>query len=364
MRIGRCSIVTERRVEPQIKDERIQEQHNQNPYSNRNLQNDDAGSEFEEFNYTSEPTIETESALAISVDVEDWYHVPAVTGSSFSTYADIQEFFDDWDKEYDYLTEPTQRTLDLLDEFGITATFFVVADVVDNYPGLVEEIADRGHEIGCHGLHHETVIDPDTKSARFSREEYEVRLRTAKEKLEEASNQRVTGYRAPGAYVGGWVLDVVEEVGFEYDSSVARNSLYNKSDQDLSKVETIPYTPKRGSLTPGGERDLIELPWPYYDAKVVKIPTAGGPLVRFFGSRIVQAGLEQSLNRGDSVFYFHPIDISRADFPRVGNARRRPAYWFLTGKRAERRIRKILGKIENPLLPCSRVISKNRAVAE
>ena len=42
----------------------------------------------------------------------------------------------------------------MLDEYDINATFFVVADVVDHYPGLVEEIADRGHEIGCHGLHH------------------------------------------------------------------------------------------------------------------------------------------------------------------------------------------------------------------
>ena len=42
----------------------------------------------------------------------------------------------------------------MLDEFAITATFFVVADVVEHYPGLVESIVERGHEIGCHGLHH------------------------------------------------------------------------------------------------------------------------------------------------------------------------------------------------------------------
>ena len=44
--------------------------------------------------------------------------------------------------------------LDLLDEFDVTATFFVVADVVEHYPELVESIVERGHEIGCHGLHH------------------------------------------------------------------------------------------------------------------------------------------------------------------------------------------------------------------
>ncbi|MDL0125110.1 polysaccharide deacetylase family protein [Halobacterium salinarum] len=299
-----------------------------------------------------------ENVLAVSIDVEDWYHVPAVTGSSFSKYEHVHEFFDKWDEEYDYLTEPTHRTLDLLDELGITATFFVVGDVVDNYPGLVEEIADHGHEIGCHGLHHECAIDPDSKEPRFTKEEYAKRLRTAKTKLEAASGQRVTGYRAPGAYVGGWVLDVLEEVGFRYDSSVARNSLYNKTDQQLSTVKTMPYTPCCGSLDSGGDRELVELPWPYYDAKIGKIPAAGGPLIRLFGRRIVQAGIEQSLRRGDSVFYFHPIDIARDSFPKIGNTRRRPAYWLGKGLRAEQRIRNLLQKINHPMSPCEVVFER------
>jgi peptidoglycan/xylan/chitin deacetylase (PgdA/CDA1 family) len=48
----------------------------------------------------------------------------------------------------------------MLDEYEVTATFFVVADVVEHYPGLVESIAERGHEIGCPGLHHACKIYP------------------------------------------------------------------------------------------------------------------------------------------------------------------------------------------------------------
>ena len=67
-----------------------------------------------------------------------------------------KRFVDKWTGKYDYLSlrEQTKRVLDLLDEFDIRATFFVVADVVEHYPGLVESIVERGHEIGCHGLHH------------------------------------------------------------------------------------------------------------------------------------------------------------------------------------------------------------------
>ena len=93
------------------------------------------------------------NTLSITIDIEDWYHIPSVTGSPFSVYKDVPEFFNKWEGRYDYLTDPTRRVLDLLEEFDIKATFFVVADVVDHYPGLVESIAERGHEIGCHGLH-------------------------------------------------------------------------------------------------------------------------------------------------------------------------------------------------------------------
>ena len=84
--------------------------------------------------------------LSITVDIEDWYHIPSVCGSPFSVYTDVNEFFEKWDGRYDYLSEPTKRVLDMLDEFDVTATFFVVADVVEHYPGLVESIVERGKQ--------------------------------------------------------------------------------------------------------------------------------------------------------------------------------------------------------------------------
>lgn len=303
-----------------------------------------------------------EHPLAVSVDVEDWYHVPAVTGSSFSRYPDVDAFFEDWEGAYDHLTAPTRRTLELFDDLGVTATFFVVADVVDNYPGLVEEIAERGHEIGCHGLHHESTIDADTKERRFTRREYRERIDAAKRKLEDATGREVVGFRAPGAYVGGWVLDVIEDLGFEYDSSVARNSLFNKTDGDLEGVETTPYVPRRGSLSPGGDRALLELPWPYWELGPVRIPTGGGPLVRLFGETIVKRGVLQSLERGASSFYFHPLDIARTDFPSVGTSWRRPGYWAFTGATAERRIRSILRRVgPDRCVSCRRALERWRS---
>ncbi len=281
--------------------------------------------------------------LAITVDIEDWYHIPSVTGSPFSKFKDVDEFFNKGHSHYDYLTEPTKRVLDMLDEYNIKATFFVVADVTEHYPGLVEQISARGHEIACHGLHHACKINPKTKEPLITLEEFEERTKRAKEMLEEASNQEVIGYRAPAAYVAGWMLDLLEKIGFKYDSSVSVNSFYNKSDSQLRGVDTRPYYPQRGSLEPGQERRILELPWSHFKLGL-KFPTSGGPMLRFLGAKYVLLGLKQSLKRGDSLLYFHPIDISREDFPR-GFSSKRPFYWAIKGRVVESRIRHILSNI-------------------
>ena len=282
--------------------------------------------------------------MSITVDIEDWYHIPSVCGSPFSVYTDVNEFFEKWDGRYDYLSEPTRRVLDMLDEFNVTATFFVVADVVEHYPGLVESIVERGHEIGCHGLHHTCKIDPKTKEPSMSGGEFEERTSEAKRTLEKVCKEEVVGYRAPNAFVGGWMLDSLEKIGFKYDSSVCVNSLYNKTDSSLKGVSSYPYHPENGGLDAGGGRGFVEVPWAYYDVGF-KIPTSGGPMLRFLGGRVILKGLKQSLKRGHTVLYFHPIDVSYEKFPEVGKGR--PLYWAVKGKVVERRVRYILKSLKD-----------------
>ncbi len=48
----------------------------------------------------------------------------------------------------------TLRVLDILDEYGVKATFFLVGESVKKHPDLVCEIYARGHKIGCHSYSH------------------------------------------------------------------------------------------------------------------------------------------------------------------------------------------------------------------
>lgn len=50
--------------------------------------------------------------------------------------------------------EVTPRVLDILDEFGIKATFFMVGDNVRRHPELLDQVRRRGHAVGNHTMHH------------------------------------------------------------------------------------------------------------------------------------------------------------------------------------------------------------------
>jgi len=294
--------------------------------------------------------------IALTIDLEDWYHVPTVTGSPFSKFKDVDTFFHNWKTRYDYLTRPTKRTLDILNEYKLKATFFIVGDIVEHYPGLVEQIAANGHEIACHGLHHACKIDPATKNPLMTQTNFEKSTFIAKKLLETTSGQEVIGYRAPNAYISGWMLDSLERLGFKYDSSVSVNSFYRKSDLRLKGVDSRPYYPKTGCLEPGTKRGIVELPWPYFKF-VLTFPTAGGPMLRFFGTGYITKGLEESIKRGPIVFYFHPLDISQEKFPDSFSSKR-PFYWFNKGIVAEKRLIKILKYFNSTFTTCRDIVGR------
>lgn len=52
------------------------------------------------------------------------------------------------------IPEQTPWVLDILDRYGVKATFFMVGDNVARHPELLEEVRRRGHSYGNHTMHH------------------------------------------------------------------------------------------------------------------------------------------------------------------------------------------------------------------
>ena len=173
------------------------------------------------------------------------------------------------------------RILDLLDNYNIKATFFVVGMNAVKHPTVMQLIHSRGHELACHNWKHEKISD-------VSKEEERKRLLMTIEAIEKAIGVRPVGNRTAGGDLSPNTLDLLYENGLLYDSSI-RNS-------------DTPYRLKRpDSATEDG---LVILP-SYYDMDDFHL-FADYPGVSPYHARMLspQSGYEMWTNAFDGYYKF------------------------------------------------------------
>ncbi|MCE7884605.1 MAG: polysaccharide deacetylase family protein [Actinobacteria bacterium ATB1] len=86
--------------------------------------------------------------------------------------------------------EFTIPILDILDRYGVKATFFVLGENVEQHPEILAEILRRGHSIAPHSIHHDELTKMD--DARLHAE-----LLGASEIVKRVTNQQPTCHRPP-----------------------------------------------------------------------------------------------------------------------------------------------------------------------
>ena len=110
----------------------------------------------------------------------------------------------------------TQKTLELLDEYGLKATFFALGWVADQLPEVIRQVAERGHEVASKGYYHRSIRE-------MTPSEFRDDLQRSREAIERASERKVYGYRTARGWFRPedlWALDILSEEGFAYDSSI------------------------------------------------------------------------------------------------------------------------------------------------
>ena len=105
------------------------------------------------------------------------------------------------------------RVLDVLEEFGVTATFYVPGVTAERHPDEIGALAGTRHEIGHHGHTHRR---PDTLDAEAQRAD----VLDGAAALASLTGLRPSGYRAPGWELTTTTLDLLVECGFAFDSSL------------------------------------------------------------------------------------------------------------------------------------------------
>ena len=106
------------------------------------------------------------------------------------------------------------RVLDLLDRYGIKATWFVPGHTIDTFPAPVQRVADAGHEVAHHGYCHES---PTRLSPEAERTVLEMVIACVKR----VTGRAPTGYRAPAGDFSARTMPLLLEYGFSYDSSLS-----------------------------------------------------------------------------------------------------------------------------------------------
>jgi peptidoglycan-N-acetylglucosamine deacetylase len=159
------------------------------------------------------------------------------------------------------------RLLKLFKKYSITTTWFTPTHTMETFPAAFKAVMEHGHEIGAHGCLHER-IGPLTESAERALLERQIALH------QKIVGKKPRGYRSPSWDFSDHTLQLLEEFGFAWDSS-------------LMGRDFEPYRPRpvelrdEGGSVFGPPSGVLELPvswalddWPAFEY----VPRASGGL--------------------------------------------------------------------------------------
>jgi polysaccharide deacetylase family protein (PEP-CTERM system associated) len=225
---------------------------------------------------------------AISIDVEGFIEANLQSFTVPAKYIDHQ-------KELYEIEHNTETVLQLLDSLKIRATFFVVGRIARELPKIVAQIAKHGHEIGCHNYEHKRIFDLDQA-------EFKIHLLAAKQLIEDVSQQKVHGFRAPDFSITTksiWAIDVLKETGFIYDSSIYPVGMHDV--YGIVNANPFPYKFPNG---------LVEFPLATTTIFNKRLPFGGGGYFRLYPLRLTKMFLNKLNQQGHpGMFYIHPYEV-------------------------------------------------------
>jgi len=189
--------------------------------------------------------------------------------------------------------------LKILEEYDAKATFFMVGEIAEKFPEVINKILEKGHEVSFLGWIHEPLW-------RLTPERFREEVKSFK-KL----HSGCIGFRAPSFSLNNktkWALKILQEEGFKYDSSIfpTWTPLYG-----AYKAPIHPYHPSLANII-GEDKNcsIIEFPLAVYKLFGLKVPIAGGFWLRLWNLDLIKRGIRKINEKGfPAVIYIHNWEL-------------------------------------------------------
>jgi len=231
----------------------------------------------------------TDVLNAITVDVEDWFHI-----------CDIETVLppSQWDRCESRVEKNVIKILQILSKNRVLGTFFVLGYVAQRLPEVVKMIADEGHELASHGFDHVQVY-------KMTPDEFKRDLIRSRMVIQEVVGDQVFGYRAPewsirkGSRNSLWALPILAANGFRYDSSIAP-----------LRIIGIPNAPREPYTISTDHGKIEEFPPLVKNTWVGNLPVGGGWGLRIFPYGMIRRAIEEMNGHGiPAVIFLHPSEF-------------------------------------------------------
>lgn len=244
-----------------------------------------------------------------TIDLEDWFH---------GNYAGPPQRH-----ATSTVVDDTARLLDLLDARRVRATVFCLGQVAAAHPSLIRRIHAAGHEIASHSQNHRLAYQQ-------SPAEFRADVVECKTRLEDLCGERVVGYRAPSWSITSanlWALEVLEGLGFTYDSSIFPIKTYLYGIRDAPRA---PYLPRVGGVT----SSLVEIPPATYRTLGMTVGFGGGFFLRALPLGVQLRWARRMNARGERfTLYVHPREVGTRRQPRLSlSAKEHLIYYWAIGR--------------------------------
>ena len=233
----------------------------------------------------------------LGIDFEEWFH-PELIQSVLTN-----------EKKSFKVVNGLDKILTFLKKHDTYATFFIVGEILQNFPDILDKILENGHEIGFHTMYH-SRLDSNNFQEQFSKE---------LDNFAALTNNKSKGFRAPTFSLNeksSWAIDTLEEHGYIYDSSIvpAKTSLYGNPNAPKNPYKiTSDYL---DSDNPKGK--IIEFPLMVTKFLGKTIPVGGGFYLRTLPFSVTKKALQIYNEKNiPGVFYVHSWELTPEYMPKI-----------------------------------------------